>query len=204
MLTPSGDGWTIEELAEQVADALAAGYAGVRSGRVRDVPDMRTIRYYTTLGLLDRPAAMRGRTAYYGQRHLLQLVAIKRLQAQGLTLSEVQRRLLGQANSVLARVAFPSAAGAAAETVSPPAGAGPPDSSTPSAPPSAAGPDAVRLTGDTALVLRPLRSLTDRDRRLIRMATAPLLELLRLNGLIGPEPPSQETRDEFPGDAADR
>ena len=53
--------WTIDELGERVAGALGGpGYEGVPSGRVRDVPDLRTIRYYTTLGLLDRPAAMRG------------------------------------------------------------------------------------------------------------------------------------------------
>src|SRR6516164_5237389 len=97
--------WTIDELSEQVALALdGPGYAGVRSGRVRDVPDLRTIRYYTTLGLLDRPAAMRGRTALYGSRHLLQLVAIKRLQARGLTLAEVQQRVLGLSEAALKRV----------------------------------------------------------------------------------------------------
>src|SRR5205823_13215113 len=52
---------------------LAADYAGVNNGRVRDVPDRRTVRFYTTLGLIDRPAALRGRTALYGRRHLLQL-----------------------------------------------------------------------------------------------------------------------------------
>src|SRR5919202_1029774 len=91
--------WTLDELCAQVALALAADYAGQASGRVREVPDRRTIRYYTTLGLVDRPAAVRGRTALYSTRHLLQLVAIKRLQARGLTLAEVQRRLLGLTDS---------------------------------------------------------------------------------------------------------
>ncbi len=97
--------WTIEELGERVAGALSAGYGGVPSGRVRDVPDLRTIRYYTTLGLLDRPAEMRGRTALYGQRHLLQLVAIKRLQARGLSLAAVQERVVGLSNAALRRLA---------------------------------------------------------------------------------------------------
>ena len=52
--------WTIHQLGDEVARALAVGYAGTSNGRVRDVPDLRTIRYYTTLGLLDRPAEMRG------------------------------------------------------------------------------------------------------------------------------------------------
>src|SRR5205809_950859 len=96
--------WDLDELCAQVALALAADYAGQASGRVRDVPDGRTIRYYTTLGLVDRPVAVpgKGRTAFYGRRHLLQLVAIKRLQAQGLSLSEVQARLVGRAGGVLA------------------------------------------------------------------------------------------------------
>src|SRR5580700_2346545 len=88
--------WTIDELGERVRAALGGpGYEGVPSGRVRDVPDLRTIRYYTTLGLLDRPAAMRGRTALYGARHLLQLVAIKRLQADGRTVAQAQAELFG-------------------------------------------------------------------------------------------------------------
>src|ERR1700722_789699 len=92
--------WTIDALGEAVTAALADGYDGPPNGRVRDVPDRRTIRYYTTLGLLDRPAEMKGRTALYGRRHLLQLVAIKQLQARGRSLAEVQQALLGQPDSV--------------------------------------------------------------------------------------------------------
>src|SRR5947208_8484092 len=101
MNAPSSPLWTIEELSAQVALALSVDYAGQGNGRVRDVPDLRTIRYYTTLGLVDRPAAMRGRTGLYGRRHLLQLVAIKRLQTKGLTLAELQGRLVGLTDSEL-------------------------------------------------------------------------------------------------------
>jgi DNA-binding transcriptional MerR regulator len=97
--------WTIDELSDQVATALARGYGGPPNGRVRDVPDRRTIRYYTTLGLIDRPASLRGRTALYGRRHLLQLVAIKQLQARGQSLAEVQRALAGQTDQALAAAA---------------------------------------------------------------------------------------------------
>jgi MerR HTH family regulatory protein len=97
--------WTIDELAERVDAALSVGYDGQPSGRVREVPDRRAIRYYTTLGLLDRPAAMRGRTALYGHRHLLQLVAIKRLQAEGRSLAQVQAELAGASDAQLRRVA---------------------------------------------------------------------------------------------------
>src|SRR5579859_7454093 len=97
--------WTIDQLGAQTAAALAERYEGAPNGRIRDVPDRRTIRYYTTLGILDRPAEMRGRTALYNRRHLMQLVAIKRLQARGLSLAEVQSKLLGLTDAALARLA---------------------------------------------------------------------------------------------------
>ena len=100
-----GSPWTIDELGARVAEALSFDYLGAPNDRVRAVPDRRTIRYYTTLGLIDRPSAIRGRTAYYGRRHLMQLVAIKRLQAEGHSLAEVQRRLLGLTDAVLGRLA---------------------------------------------------------------------------------------------------
>jgi DNA-binding transcriptional MerR regulator len=97
--------WTLEQLSGRVAEALAVDYDGQTNGRVREVPNGRTIRWYTTIGLVDRPAAMRGRTALYGRRHLLQLVAVKRLQATGLPLAQVQRELLGSTDAALERIA---------------------------------------------------------------------------------------------------
>lgn len=82
--------WTMDELVERVREALAAEYSGAGDGRVRDVPDRRAVRWYTTIGLVDRPLGMRGRSALYGPRHLQQLVAIKRQQATGRSLSQIQ------------------------------------------------------------------------------------------------------------------
>ncbi len=81
--------WTLPELVAQSAERLAA-LPPPKNGQVRAVPDERTVRYYGTIGLLDRPAAMRGRTALYGARHLAQVVAIKRLQSTGKSLAEIQ------------------------------------------------------------------------------------------------------------------
>ena len=97
--------WTLDELAGRVGAALAVDYPGQPSGRVRDLPDRRAIRWYTTIGLVDRPVAHRGRTALYGPRHLLQLVAVKRLQARGLPLVAIQQELAGATDALLARVA---------------------------------------------------------------------------------------------------
>jgi DNA-binding transcriptional MerR regulator len=82
--------WTLSELVSEVAARLQA-LPEPRNGQVRAVPDERTVRYYGTIGLLDRPVAMRGRTALYGRRHLAQVVAIKRFQTMGRSLAELQQ-----------------------------------------------------------------------------------------------------------------
>ena len=188
-------GWTQEELVERVAVALAgAAYPGAPNGRIRDVPDRRTVRWYTTIGLVDRPSDMRGRTALYGQRHLLQIVAVKRLQAQGLSIAEIQAELVGATNATLRRVA------AVADEVlvgdaprsrrrfwtDPPATAHPA--------PAVGGGDsvtiraAIDLPGGAVLLLPggPARP-ADPDLRAIREAAKPLLDLLIDRGLLNQE-----------------
>ena len=96
---------TIRELASTAAATVAAADVRTPSKRVTDLPDERTIRWYATIGLLDRPTSSRGRTALYGERHLLQLVAIKRRQAQGRTLAEIQSELVGASERTLRRIA---------------------------------------------------------------------------------------------------
>ncbi len=162
------DLWTLDQLTEQVEAALAVGYSGAPSGRVRSVPDRRAIRWYTTIGLVDRPASMRGRTALYDERHLLQLVAIKRRQAEGRTLAEIQTELAGATDATLRAIAqlpngaeaprtiaapradrFWSAARATAEPAGASVAATPPadtPAATPPTDPLAAAPPAGRLT----------------------------------------------------------
>jgi DNA-binding transcriptional MerR regulator len=186
--------WTIEELSERVAETLQGpGYDGVSSGRVRDVPDLRTIRYYTTLGLLDRPAAMRGRTALYGRRHVLQLVAIKRLQARGLSLALVQERVVGLSDAALRRLAAAQAvAPPAPQAPQPPASASRADSfwrlqpalDEDRASEESPGEERIPLDHGLVLSLAPARVLNEDDLGVIRMAAAPLIEILRLRGLI--------------------
>ncbi|MGI5159688.1 MerR family transcriptional regulator [Microbispora sp. CA-102843] len=75
------------------------------NGRVREVPNERLIRWYTTIGLLDPPLGRRGRVAFYGRRHLLQLVAVKRRQADGLSIAAIQAELAGATDAMLQRAA---------------------------------------------------------------------------------------------------
>lgn len=97
--------WTISELAEHAVAALVVGESVQVNGRVRDLPNARLIRWYTTIGLVDPPVGRRGRTALYGPRHLLQLVAIKKRQAAGRSIAEIQMELTGATNTTLERIA---------------------------------------------------------------------------------------------------
>jgi DNA-binding transcriptional MerR regulator len=111
--------WTIGELAEHAAAALAVDGSAQVSGRVRDLPNERLIRWYTTIGLVDPPLGRRGRTSLYGPRHLLQLVAVKRRQAAGRSIAEIQLELAGATDATLARIADLSATPAPAAPATP-------------------------------------------------------------------------------------
>lgn len=95
--------WTLPELVAEVGRRISA-LPAPQNGQVRAVPDDRTIRYYAAQGLLDRPSAMRGRTALYGRRHVAQVVAIKRLQVMGRSLSEIQQLWATLDDRALARM----------------------------------------------------------------------------------------------------
>lgn len=84
--------WNLEELAQESQKYLQDDGD---SRRIQWKPNGRQIRYYSTLGLLDKPHTENGRTVWYGSKHLVQLLAIKRLQQEGMKLSEIQRSLAG-------------------------------------------------------------------------------------------------------------
>jgi DNA-binding transcriptional MerR regulator len=93
---------TLEELTREAERILRQRGLAVEGDdhRVTEVPDPRTIRYYTTIGLLDRPV-ISGKQARYTMRHLLQLLAIKALQRTGFSLARIQQRLYGRNESEL-------------------------------------------------------------------------------------------------------
>jgi DNA-binding transcriptional MerR regulator len=194
-------GWTLDELVAQVATVLDNGAADQPSRRVRQVPDRRAIRWYTTIGLLDRPV-LRGRTGWYGQRHLWQLVAIKRLQAAGKPLAEIQTELAGATDATLRRVArLPDGAAPASD----PSGranrtrfwAASPAASAAAVPAAArdVSPTAPATGADERLTVRYALELTDgvtlllpaapqpQDLSAVREAARPLIDQLTRRGL---------------------
>jgi DNA-binding transcriptional MerR regulator len=107
---PMDTPWTLAELTERVDAVLRAEGIRQENGQVAEAPNGRTVRWYQSIGLLRRPE-QRGRVAFYGRAHLAELVAIKRLQSGGLSLGDVQARLLGLSDeAVLALAALPELA----------------------------------------------------------------------------------------------
>lgn len=162
--------WTLPELVAEAAAKLAAMPAP-KNGQVRAVPDERTVRYYAALGLLDKPAAMRGRTALYTGRHLAQVIAIKRLQGAGRSLADIQALWPQLDDASLARMS----------------GVEVPRSTSrefwKSAPPPPTEPNELRLElapGATLILTLPAQgvSITDADLRAIRAAAQPLVNEL--------------------------
>ncbi|MDP9792799.1 DNA-binding transcriptional MerR regulator [Catenuloplanes nepalensis] len=178
--------WTMEELLERVREALAAEYPGAPNGRVRELPDRRAVRWYATTGLVDRATAMRGRTALYGPRHLLQIVAVKRRQADGHSLAAIQAELAGATDAelaALARVPADLLKTDAQPAARPRFWATPP--AAPSDPPATGG---VREVGGVALgggafLLLPVRP-SGSDLEDLADAAQPLIDLLRARGLL--------------------
>jgi hypothetical protein len=155
---------------------------------------------------------MRGRTALYGPRHLLQLVAVKRRQAQGHSLAAIQAELAGASDADLAIAArVPESLLTVTDDATAPAH-GPVRSrfwAAPAAPPrsdpavpslravalSTARPEAttarpvggVALGGGAILVL-PVRP-DAADYAAIATAARPLLDLLAARGLLAGDTP---------------
>ncbi|MGA2820038.1 MAG: MerR family transcriptional regulator [Anaerolineales bacterium] len=84
----------LNDLVRAARSLISAASPQPSDGRVAEFPDSRTIRYYQTVGLVSHPARYDGRNAVYEYRHLLQIVAVKLLQAQGLSLAQVQKVIL--------------------------------------------------------------------------------------------------------------
>lgn len=87
------DDLTVEELASRAEDLLRELAPRQTRYKVRERPDVRTIRYYTAQSLLPKPVSYEGGRARYAGSHLLRLLLIKKLQAEHHTLKHIARVL---------------------------------------------------------------------------------------------------------------
>jgi DNA-binding transcriptional MerR regulator len=95
--------WTVQELAGMVNAWCRNRALQPANGQTASELSARTLHYYRSVGLLDAPESGTGRG--YGRRHLLQLKAIRILQAQGLPQSRIQQLLFGRSDKELEKIA---------------------------------------------------------------------------------------------------
>jgi DNA-binding transcriptional MerR regulator len=91
-----------EDLATQVNHWCEQHEIEPASGQAGERLTERNIRYYRTLGLVDAPGTAGGQG--YGEKHRLQLIAVRLLQAQGLPLSRIRELLFGRSVQELQRI----------------------------------------------------------------------------------------------------
>ena len=83
---------------EQVLAALGLEQA---RGTVTSVPDERTIRYYMTEGLVQTPEEKQGTASVFSYLHLLQLLTVKKLQAEHLPIRKIRELVAGKSETEL-------------------------------------------------------------------------------------------------------
>jgi len=70
-------------------------------GTVTSVPDERTIRYYMAEGLVQTPEERQGTASVFGYINLLQLLTVKKLQAEHLPIRKIRELVAGKSEQEL-------------------------------------------------------------------------------------------------------
>jgi DNA-binding transcriptional MerR regulator len=92
---------SVSELADQVNAWCSEHTVVPANGQAGETVTERNIRFYRTVGLVDAPEnSGRG----FGEKHFLQLIAIRLLQAQGLPLRRIRDLLFGRTVAELREV----------------------------------------------------------------------------------------------------
>jgi DNA-binding transcriptional MerR regulator len=91
----------LPEFAETGARMLAEMELEQARGTVTSVPDERTIRYYLAEGLIQAPEEKQGTASVFGYRNLLQLLVVKKLQAEHLPIRKIKELVAGKGEQEL-------------------------------------------------------------------------------------------------------
>jgi hypothetical protein len=94
--------WNARGLAAHVTALVDAAGMRPTNASARAAPSARSVRFYVSNGLLDRPEGT-GTSATYGYRHFLQLLAIKIRQREGQTLESIKSEMQDVAGDALER-----------------------------------------------------------------------------------------------------
>ncbi|NEP12542.1 MAG: MerR family transcriptional regulator [Symploca sp. SIO2C1] len=100
-LAQSNSRWSLNEFV-RVLNGLLPQFLPVQKAhtRVREEVTPRLVRYYTTQGMLDEPLK-EGREARYTYRHLLQVLVVRRLLAEGYGASAIDNLATSKDNADL-------------------------------------------------------------------------------------------------------
>jgi len=91
----------VKELAGAAENILRETGPNQEKGTVAEYPNERTIRFYITEGLLPQSMEKRGAASLFGYQHLLALIVIKKLQADGLPISIIRQVISGKSEAEL-------------------------------------------------------------------------------------------------------
>jgi DNA-binding transcriptional MerR regulator len=94
----------VAELAAVAARVLAESGPVQARGTVSELPDERMVRYYLTEGLLAPAEEKQGTASVFGYLHLLQLLAVKHLQAEHLPIRKIRELVEGRSERELERL----------------------------------------------------------------------------------------------------
>lgn len=94
----------VAELAGEAAKILADSGLAQERGTVSELPDERTIRYYLAEGLIPPAEEKQGTASVFGYKHLLQLLVVKKLQAEHLPIRKIRDLVDGRTERELERL----------------------------------------------------------------------------------------------------
>jgi DNA-binding transcriptional MerR regulator len=94
--------WNARGLAAHVTALVDSAGLRPTNASARAAPSARSVRFYVSHGLLDRPEGA-GTAATYGYRHFLQLLSIKIRQREGQTLETIKREMKDVTGDALER-----------------------------------------------------------------------------------------------------
>src|SRR4029078_1934140 len=86
----------LPEFARVAEHLLAEMNLEQERGTVTSVPDERTIRYYMAEGLIQTPEEKQGTASVFGYLNLLQLLTVKKLQAEHLPIRKIRELVAGK------------------------------------------------------------------------------------------------------------
>ena len=86
----------LPEFARVAGQILSEMQLEQERGTVTNVPDERTIRYYLAEGLVQAPEEKQGTASVFGYLNMLQLVSVKKLQAEHLPIRKIRELVAGK------------------------------------------------------------------------------------------------------------